>query len=84
MISRLAMLQCGFCKNGTFDAVIRQQLPPEAVELYIKAVEDNARIVAALPSIKHCLDNGAKVLFSIALVYIFISVYMQEKVQSLN
>ena len=42
-ISRLAMLSCGFCKIGTLDAMIRQQLPPGAEDLYVKAVEHNAR-----------------------------------------
>ena len=43
MITRLATLSCGFCKIGTFDAVIRQQLPSDAAELYVQAVERNAR-----------------------------------------
>jgi hypothetical protein len=46
-ISRLATLRCDFCKAGTFNAVIREQLPPDAAELYVQAVEHNARASAA-------------------------------------
>jgi len=46
MISRLATLRCDFCKSGSFDAVIRQQLSPEIVKFYVQAVTYNARATA--------------------------------------
>ena len=47
MISRLATLRCDFCKTGSIDPVIRQQLSMDAAELYVKAVEYNARAGSA-------------------------------------